>query len=51
MPDYVAVAQAYGIHAVRAAHEREICSAIVEHFELNVPMVIVVDEDQIMATD
>ena len=51
VPDYVAVAQAYGIHAVRAAHEREICSAILEHFELNVPMVIVVDEDQIMATD
>ena len=48
VPDYVKVAQAYGVDAVTASNEHEICTAIQQHFERGVPVVIVVDEEEIL---
>jgi len=48
VPDYTTVASAYGIASVVAISEKEIVDAIIRHFELQVPVVIVVDETQIL---
>lgn len=46
VPDYLSVARAYGIDSVRASNAQEICTAIQQHYEKNVPVVVVVDEEQ-----
>ena len=48
VPDFVAVAEAYGIDAVEADDEPQICSAIKEAFKLRTPVLIAVDEEQMM---
>jgi len=48
VPDFVAVAEAYGIDAVEADDELQICSAIKEAFKLRTPVLIAVDEEQMM---
>lgn len=48
VPDYALVARSYGIDAVCASSVQEICAEVVQHFERQVPVVIVVDEEEIM---
>ena len=51
VPDFIKVARAYGIDAVQAADEQQLCNAINESFKKRTPVLITVDEAQIMNTN
>ena len=48
VPDFVAVAKAYGIDALRADNEQQLCDAINESFTQRAPVLIAVDEEQML---
>ena len=48
VPDFLAVAQAYGLNAVRVNNETDLCSAINRSHELGEAVLIEIDEAQIM---
>ncbi len=50
VPDFLAVAQAYGINAVHADDEQQLCNAIDESFKRGTPVLITVDEEQVLKT-
>ena len=49
VPDFLAVASAYGIKAVRAEDENSLCNEIVQCYEQGEAVVIEIDEDVFMA--
>ena len=49
VPDFLAVASAYGIKSVRVADENSLCNAIIQCYEQGESVVIEIDEDDFMA--
>ncbi len=49
VPDYQAIANAYGINATSADNDAQLCKAIIEAFEQRQPILIELDEARFMA--
>ena len=50
VPDFVAVARAYGIDALRVDNEQQLCNAINQSFKKHTAVLIAVDEEQMLKT-
>ena len=50
VPDFVAVARAYGIDALRVDNEQQLCNAINQSFKKRTAVLIAVDEEQMLKT-